>query len=168
MAAAAPRTAFYTHCRGRDFKGAPPIRAKPAKRRANGRERWGGELPEVGSSRNRVPAHAMGIGGKINRPRTELKKKLFKRRRVLARGARQQKRRLLPRGSDPAQLWGKRRRKVLKRLRAAARGVPVSPPPAAPEQEGACGKRPEPGSASDVEMVEAAAVVVEGGDPPQQ
>ncbi|XP_061204577.1 uncharacterized protein C11orf98 homolog [Neopsephotus bourkii] len=166
MATAAPRSAFYSRCGGRDFKGAPPIRTKPAKRRANGRERWGGKLPEVGSNRNRVLAHTMGIGGKINRPRTELKKKLFKRRRVLARGGRQQKRKPLRKDNDPAQLWGKRRRKVLKRLRAAARGVPVSPPPATPEPGEARGERPEAGSVSDVEMVEAAAV--EGGDPPQQ
>ncbi|GAB0202036.1 hypothetical protein GRJ2_002669200 [Grus japonensis] len=91
----------------------------------------------------------MGIGGKINRPRTELKKKLFKRRRVLARGGRQQKRRLRSVSRDKAPpLWGKRRRKMLKRLRVAARqGL---------EAEGAGGKEPETGPTPDVEMEEAA------------
>ncbi|XP_031950848.1 uncharacterized protein C11orf98 homolog [Corvus hawaiiensis] len=60
----------------------------------------------------------MGIGGKINRPRTELRKKLFKRRRELARGRRQKRRSV---SSVPAPLWGKRRRKELKRLRGAAK-----------------------------------------------
>ncbi|XP_033927713.1 uncharacterized protein C11orf98 homolog [Melopsittacus undulatus] len=103
----------------------------------------------------------MGIGGKINRPRTELKKKLFKRRRELARGGRQRKRRPLPRGRDPAQLWGKRRRKELKRLRAAERGVSGVPPPPAPEPRRPRRERAENVSAPDVEMAEV-------GDPPQQ
>ncbi|XP_053908519.1 uncharacterized protein C11orf98 homolog [Cuculus canorus] len=88
----------------------------------------------------------MGIGGKINRPRTELKKKLFKRRRELARGGHKKKRRAQ---AEPPPLWGKRRRKELKRLRAAARH--------ALEAGKVSGKKPEPEGSRDVEMVEAVA-----------
>ncbi|XP_069739011.1 uncharacterized protein C11orf98 homolog [Phaenicophaeus curvirostris] len=83
----------------------------------------------------------MGIGGKINRPRTELKKKLFKRRRVLARGGHKKKRRAQTEAPPPA-LWGKRRRKELKRLRVAARNAVGA------------GAAPEPPPSRDVEMLE--------------
>ncbi|XP_056366387.1 uncharacterized protein C11orf98 homolog [Oenanthe melanoleuca] len=91
----------------------------------------------------------MGIGGKINRPRTELRKKLFKRRRELARG-RRQKRRSLSVPAVPAPLWGKRRRKELKRLRGAAKR--------ALQAAVTDGKKPqkETGTGNDVEMAEAA------------
>ncbi|KAM4880092.1 uncharacterized protein C11orf98 homolog [Sylvia borin] len=86
-------------------------------------ERMGGaERAEVRPKR-KLFSHeggAMGIGGKINRPRTELRKKLFKRRRELARG-RRQKRRSLSVPAVPAPVWGKRRRKELKRLRGASK-----------------------------------------------
>ncbi|XP_053824071.1 uncharacterized protein C11orf98 homolog [Vidua chalybeata] len=96
-----------------------------------------------------VAAGAMGIGGKINRPRTELRKKLFKRRRERARG-RRQKRRSVSVAAVSAPLWGKRQRKELKRLRWAARGALKA---AATE-----GKRPrEEAPSGDVEMAEAAA-----------
>ncbi|XP_039552591.1 uncharacterized protein C11orf98 homolog isoform X2 [Passer montanus] len=65
----------------------------------------------------------MGIGGKINRPRTELRKKLFKRRRERARG-RRQKRRSPSARAGPAAVWGKRLRKELKRLRALRAAAP--------------------------------------------
>ncbi|KAM8793740.1 uncharacterized protein C11orf98 homolog [Eudromia elegans] len=80
----------------------------------------------------------MTIGGKINRPRTELKKKLFKRRRVLRREKRRKRRivgavvdeglitvhHLRKRLSSPRAnitLSGKKRRKLLKQLEHAAK-----------------------------------------------
>ncbi|CAN8177795.1 unnamed protein product [Coccothraustes coccothraustes] len=93
----------------------------------------------------------MGIGGKINRPRTELRKKLFKRRRERARG-RRQKRRSISAQAVPAPAWGKRLRKELKRLRGASRR--------ALKAAVAEGKRPREEAESangDVEMAEAAA-----------
>ncbi|XP_059728342.1 uncharacterized protein C11orf98 homolog [Haemorhous mexicanus] len=93
----------------------------------------------------------MGFGGKINRPRTELRKKLFKRRRERARG-RRQKRRSLSVPAVPAPVWGKRLRKELKRLRGASRRALKA---AVTE-----GKRPREAAGSgngDVEMPEAAA-----------
>ncbi|XP_041275812.1 uncharacterized protein C11orf98 homolog [Onychostruthus taczanowskii] len=105
-----------------------------------------GSWCRTGSGAGRVGA--MGIGGKINRPRTELRKKLFKRRRERARG-RRQKRRSLSVPAVRAPVWGKRLRKELKRLRGASRRALTA---AASEA-----KRPreEPGRASgDVEMAE--------------
>uniref|UniRef100_A0A8C4JAF7 Uncharacterized protein n=1 Tax=Dromaius novaehollandiae TaxID=8790 RepID=A0A8C4JAF7_DRONO len=90
----------------------------------------------------------MGTGGKINRPRTELKKKLFKRRRVLGREKRRRRRivgavvdeglitihHLRKRLSSPRAnitLSGKKRRKLLKQLqhnakeKAAMQGNPL-------------------------------------------
>ncbi|XP_058717578.1 uncharacterized protein C11orf98 homolog [Poecile atricapillus] len=102
---------------------------------------------ESGARRRR--GGAMGIGGKINRPRTELRKKLFKRRRELARG-RRQKRRSVSVPAVPVPLWGKRRRKELKRLRGAGKK--------ALEAAVTEAKRPKEETASgDVEMAEAAA-----------
>ncbi|XP_015706718.1 uncharacterized protein C11orf98 homolog [Coturnix japonica] len=65
----------------------------------------------------------MGIGGKINRPKTELRRKLFKRRRENGKAKRRQKCVPIPVPS------AKRRRKLLKRLRHSANGVPKKPQP---------------------------------------
>ncbi|XP_039552590.1 uncharacterized protein C11orf98 homolog isoform X1 [Passer montanus] len=105
----------------------------------------------------------MGIGGKINRPRTELRKKLFKRRRERARG-RRQKRRSPSARAGPAAVWGKRLRKELKRLRGE-RGAPgghrgryrgrnrsPEPPPLSPALRAAA-----PGGAGDGDVEMAAA-----------
>ncbi|XP_068779891.1 uncharacterized protein C11orf98 homolog [Struthio camelus] len=120
----------------------------------------------------------MGTGGKINRPRTELKKKLFKRRRVLGREKRRRhrlvgavldeglitvhhlrKRRSSPRANIT--LSGKKRRKLLKQLQHAAREkaamqVDAAPKPAAERNEAAgCGrKRRKAGVSEDVEMTD--------------
>ncbi|KAM7028208.1 uncharacterized protein C11orf98 homolog [Acridotheres tristis] len=93
----------------------------------------------------------MGIGGKINRPRTELRKKLFKRRRELARG-RRQKRRSVSVLSVSAPLWGKRRRKELKRRRGAAKRALE----AAVIEEKKPEKETRTGNDGDVEMAEVA------------
>ncbi|XP_058678447.1 uncharacterized protein C11orf98 homolog [Ammospiza caudacuta] len=88
----------------------------------------------------------MGIGGKINRPRTELRKKLFKRRRERARGRRQKRRSVsVPAGQAP--VWGKRLRKELKRLRALKAAVTEAKRPR--EEKAGTGS-------CDVEMAEAA------------
>ncbi|XP_027489388.1 uncharacterized protein C11orf98 homolog isoform X1 [Corapipo altera] len=119
--------------------------------------RRGGVIdPEVKTNRKRVPKttwERYGDWGE-NQPapdgeRRELRKKLFKRRRELARG-RRQKRRSGPAVSVPPPLWGKRRRKELKRLRGAAKR--------ALEAAAAAGRKPEmetrKGKSSDVEMEE--------------
>ncbi|XP_032939430.1 uncharacterized protein C11orf98 homolog [Catharus ustulatus] len=93
----------------------------------------------------------MGIGGKINRPRTELRKKLFKRRRELARG-RRQKRRSVSVPAAPVPLWGKRRRKELKRLRGAAKRALEAAVTEAKKPE----KEKRTGKDGDVEMAEVA------------
>lgn len=72
----------------------------------------------------------MAIGGSINRPKTELKKKLFKRRRMLSKGKRKKKKvigtvlkkafigqHLKKHGSTSNIVSGKKRRKLLKQIR---------------------------------------------------
>ncbi|XP_062368062.1 uncharacterized protein C11orf98 homolog [Cinclus cinclus] len=105
----------------------------------------------TGSRTGHTRGGAMGIGGKINRPRTELRKKLFKRRRELARG-RRQKRRSASVSAVPAPLWGKRRRKELKRLRGAAKRALE----AAVTEKKKPQKETRTVSDGDVEMAEAA------------
>ncbi|XP_074087388.1 uncharacterized protein C11orf98 homolog [Macrotis lagotis] len=114
-------------------------------------------------------------GGKINRPRTELKKKLFKRRRVLRRERRRRHRlvgavldeglitrhHLKKRASSARAnitLSGKKRRKLLQQIRQAqkekaAMEVEASPKPgrttgAQPRRQ----KKRKPGVIQDVEM----------------
>uniref|UniRef100_A0A8B9S8F5 Uncharacterized protein n=1 Tax=Apteryx owenii TaxID=8824 RepID=A0A8B9S8F5_APTOW len=115
----------------------------------------------------------MGTGGKINRPRTELKKKLFKRRRVLGREKRKKRRivgavvdeglitvhHLRKRLSSPRAnitLSGKKRRKLLKRLQHAAKekaAMQGNCPSAR-----SCRKRRKLGVSEDVEMMDLEAV----------
>ncbi|XP_043939495.1 uncharacterized protein C11orf98 homolog isoform X2 [Protopterus annectens] len=73
----------------------------------------------------------MAIGGSINRPKTELKRKLFKRRRVLSKGKRKKQKvigtvlkkvsicqHLKKHGSTSnINISGKKRRKLLKQIR---------------------------------------------------
>ncbi|XP_013806543.1 uncharacterized protein C11orf98 homolog isoform X2 [Apteryx mantelli] len=123
----------------------------------------------------------MGTGGKINRPRTELKKKLFKRRRVLGREKRKKRRivgavvdeglitvhHLRKRLSSPRAnitLSGKKRRKLLKRLQHAAKEKAAMQVDAAPKlaetnkAARSCRKRRKLGVSEDVEMMDLEAV----------
>ncbi|XP_062454864.1 uncharacterized protein C11orf98 homolog [Rhea pennata] len=123
----------------------------------------------------------MGTGGKINRPRTELKKKLFKRRRVLSREKRKKRRivgavvdeglitvhHLRKRLSSPRAnitLSGKKRRKLLKQLQHAAKEkaamqVDTALKPLEMNKAVRSGqKRWKSGVSEDVEMMDAEAV----------
>ncbi|XP_025975291.1 uncharacterized protein C11orf98 homolog isoform X2 [Dromaius novaehollandiae] len=123
----------------------------------------------------------MGTGGKINRPRTELKKKLFKRRRVLGREKRRRRRivgavvdeglitihHLRKRLSSPRAnitLSGKKRRKLLKQLQhnakeKAAMQVDVAPKPAEVNKVARSGrKRWKLRVSEDVEMTDVEAI----------
>nr|XP_056709698.1 uncharacterized protein C11orf98 homolog [Euleptes europaea] len=118
-------------------------------------------------------------GGKVNRPRTELQKKLFKRRRVLTKQKRKKHRivgavvdkelttihHLKKRCSSTRAnitLSGKKRRKLLKQLRhtvkeTAAMLVDVSPGPSktSGSRKGKNEKQEKLAAGPDVEMAEA-------------
>ncbi|XP_056223634.1 uncharacterized protein C11orf98 homolog [Seriola aureovittata] len=122
-------------------------------------------------------------GGKINRPKTELGKKLFKRRRVLSREKRKKhqivgavvdqglitlhhlkKRKSSPRANIT--LSGKKKRKLLKQLqhmqqeKAGMEVEPAAPPPkkqdssSAPTTKKKKKKKKAAGSQGDVEMAD--------------
>ncbi|XP_071358372.1 uncharacterized protein C11orf98 homolog [Trachinotus anak] len=122
-------------------------------------------------------------GGKINRPKTELGKKLFKRRRVLSREKRKnhqivgavvdqglitvhhlKKRKSSPRANIT--LSGKKKRKLLKQLqhmqqeKAGMAVEPAAPPPkkqdqsSAPTKKKTKKKKRAAGSQEDVEMAD--------------
>ncbi|XP_015746114.1 uncharacterized protein C11orf98 homolog [Python bivittatus] len=112
--------------------------------------------------------------GKINRPRTELRKKLFKRRRVLSKQKRRKHRivgavvdeglitihHLKKRSSSSRAnitLSGKKKRKLLKQLRHATKEKTEMQVDAAPAQGGKRKKKKEvtPSGCPDVEMAEA-------------
>ncbi|KYO41846.1 hypothetical protein Y1Q_0020666 [Alligator mississippiensis] len=116
-------------------------------------------------------------GGKINRPRTDLKKKLFKRRRVLSREKRKRRRivgavvdeglitvhHLKKRSSSSRAnitLSGKKRNKLLKQLRHTAKEKATMQVDAAAKPEGMTarsGRRRKPPGSQDVEMKDAGA-----------
>ncbi|XP_050813179.1 uncharacterized protein C11orf98 homolog isoform X2 [Gopherus flavomarginatus] len=138
--------------------------------------------PEVLSSGTARPGPrgcSMGTpGGKINRPRTELKKNLFKRRRVLSKEKRRKHQitgavvdkglitihHLKKRASSSRAnitLSGKKRRKLMKQIRHAAKEKATMQAEAVnlaqTKKITGSGRRKNPAASQDVEMKEAEA-----------
>uniref|UniRef100_A0A8D0GRK8 Uncharacterized protein n=2 Tax=Sphenodon punctatus TaxID=8508 RepID=A0A8D0GRK8_SPHPU len=110
-------------------------------------------------------------GGKINRPRTELKKKLFKRRRILSKGKRKKHRivgavvdkglitihHLKKRASSSRAnitLSGKKKNKLLKQLRHTAKEKATMQVDVSTEKSSGTRRKKKPTGTQDVEMAE--------------